>query len=134
MLFVFDISWNDYYSKVRDFSICVQRITKLIICRKELDIRQILSPPCGKNSWFSNASFPAIKDSEAVHKIYLSILSPTNYNLCISVGNQARIAFRLVENFRKQKMTKPYYSIFSHFWLIQEFLSRFHFFVFSIVT
>ena len=93
-----DFPWNDYCFRVRDPSVCAQRITEVIVSAMEVFIPHTFSTPNAKKPWFNHACSRAVKDRETAFKRYQSLPTPNNHALYISARNRAKSILRLTKN------------------------------------
>ena len=114
-----DFPWNDYCIRVRDSSLCAERITEVIVSDKEAYIPHSFSRPKPSKPWFNTACSRAIRDREVAQKRYLSLLSPESQALYISVRNHAKSVLQLAKNsfiHRKCQNLSSYNSPRDVFW------------------
>ena len=93
-----DFPWNDYCFRVRDPSLCAERITEVIVSGMEAYIPHSFSRPKPSKPWFNTACSRAIHDREEAHKGYLSHPSPESHALYISARNHAKSVLQLAKN------------------------------------
>ncbi|MPC41145.1 hypothetical protein E2C01_034730 [Portunus trituberculatus] len=87
--------WNDYCFRVRDSSLCAERITEVIVSVMEASIPHSLSQYKPSKFSFNSACSRAIHDKEAPHKMNLSLPSPESHALYISAGIKPSLFFNL---------------------------------------
>ena len=93
-----DFPWNDYCFRVRDPSVCAQRITEVIVSGMEAYIPHTFSPTHARKPWFNHACSRAVKDREAAYRRYLSLRTNDSHSLYISARNRAKSILRLTKN------------------------------------
>ena len=71
--------WNDYCFRVRDPSLCAERITELIVSGMEAYINHSFFRPKPSKPWFNSACSRPIH--EVAHKRYISLPSPESHAL-----------------------------------------------------
>ncbi|MPC87602.1 hypothetical protein E2C01_082468 [Portunus trituberculatus] len=81
-----DFPWNDYCFRVREPSLCAERITEMIVSGMEAYIPHSFSQPK-----------PSITQPVA-HKMYLTLSSPESHALYISARNHAKSVLQLVKH------------------------------------
>ena len=93
-----DFPWNDYCFRVRDPSLCAERITELIVSGMVAYIPHSFSQPKPSKPWFNTACSRAIYDKEVALKRYLSLPAPESHALYISARNHAKSVLQLAKN------------------------------------
>ena len=93
-----DFPWNDYCFRVRDPSLCAERITEVIVSGMEAYIPHTFSNPKARKPWFNSACSRAVNGREAAHKRFRSNPSPETHALYISARNHAKSVLQLAKN------------------------------------
>ena len=94
-----DFPYNDYCFRVRDPSLCAERIIEVIVSGMEVYIPHSFSRPKPSKPWSITACSRDIHDREMAHKRYLSLPSPESQTLYISARNHAKSVLQLAKNF-----------------------------------
>ncbi len=92
-----DFPLNNNCFRVRDPSVCAQRITEVNVSGMEAYIPHSFSPSHAKNPWLNHSCSRAVKDREAAYRRYLSLRRTDAYNLCISSRNRAKSILRITK-------------------------------------
>ncbi|MPC69949.1 hypothetical protein E2C01_064183 [Portunus trituberculatus] len=93
-----DFPLNDYCFRVKDPSLCAERITGVIVSGMEAYIPHFFSQPKHSKPWFNTACSRAIHDREVANKWYLSLPSPESHALYISARNHAKSVLQLAKH------------------------------------